>query len=210
MGLVWKHMRCRWRAGSRREETALNHAWLLRLEAQCRQDPWSHKAVVRLGGGHLFLFCRPRYMIAVPLSCFQIDSLVVDSIFEKSTTLAKSLQESHIHYTPARLERIRERPGIINTWSTSLRSTSSYNATSRKMASEPPAKRKCLGVDCNEEAGTLQCPTCLKVDIKDSFFCSQDCFKRSWVWSIAASRSHTARNAIRCFLSFTDMMLEHP
>jgi hypothetical protein len=46
---------------------------------------------------------------------------------------------------------------------------------------EPPAKKKCLGVDCDNEAGALQCPTCLKLGIKDSFFCSQDCFKKSWV-----------------------------
>ncbi|OAA44718.1 methionine aminopeptidase 1 [Beauveria brongniartii RCEF 3172] len=48
------------------------------------------------------------------------------------------------------------------------------------MAAEPPAKKKCLGVDCDNDAGTLQCPTCLKLGHKDSFFCSQDCFKKSW------------------------------
>lgn len=48
------------------------------------------------------------------------------------------------------------------------------------------AKRKCIGVDCENDAGTLQCPTCLKLGIKDSFFCSQDCFKRSWVSSLPA------------------------
>jgi hypothetical protein len=42
------------------------------------------------------------------------------------------------------------------------------------------ATRKCVGVDCQNDAGSLQCPTCLKSGI-DSFFCSQDCFKRSWV-----------------------------
>ncbi|KAK5632783.1 hypothetical protein RRF57_008497 [Xylaria bambusicola] len=40
-------------------------------------------------------------------------------------------------------------------------------------------KAKCQGVDCEEDAGALQCPTCLKLG-KDSFFCSQDCFKRNW------------------------------
>ncbi|KAL1990531.1 hypothetical protein VTN49DRAFT_6370 [Thermomyces lanuginosus] len=39
--------------------------------------------------------------------------------------------------------------------------------------------RKCLGVDCPNEAGNLQCPTCLKMGT-DSFFCSQECFKRNW------------------------------
>lgn len=38
----------------------------------------------------------------------------------------------------------------------------------------------CIGVACSNPAGTLQCPTCLKLG-KESFFCSQDCFKRSWV-----------------------------
>ncbi|KAI1121433.1 methionine aminopeptidase 1 [Nemania abortiva] len=37
----------------------------------------------------------------------------------------------------------------------------------------------CLGVDCENDAGTLQCPTCLKLG-KESFFCSQTCFKKSW------------------------------
>lgn len=37
-----------------------------------------------------------------------------------------------------------------------------------------------MGLDCDKNAGTLQCPTCLKAGT-DSFFCSQDCFKRSWV-----------------------------
>lgn len=55
--------------------------------------------------------------------------------------------------------------------------TLSYN----EMAAEPPAKRKCIGVNCENEAGSLQCPTCLKLGLKESFFCSQDCFKRSWV-----------------------------
>ncbi|KAA6410442.1 MAG: methionine aminopeptidase [Lasallia pustulata] len=39
--------------------------------------------------------------------------------------------------------------------------------------------RRCIGLDCQNEAGSLQCPTCLKLG-KESFFCSQDCFKRSW------------------------------
>lgn len=49
------------------------------------------------------------------------------------------------------------------------------------MTSEPPTKKKCLGADCENDAGGLQCPTCLKLSVKDSFFCSQDCFKRNWV-----------------------------
>lgn len=48
------------------------------------------------------------------------------------------------------------------------------------MAEEPPTKRKCLGVDCENEASSLQCPKCLSLGIKDSYFCSQDCFKKNW------------------------------
>ncbi|MCJ1356272.1 MAG: Methionine aminopeptidase 1 [Icmadophila ericetorum] len=47
------------------------------------------------------------------------------------------------------------------------------------MAAAAVAKRQCVGVDCSNDAGSLQCPTCLKIG-KESFFCSQDCFKRSW------------------------------
>lgn len=54
------------------------------------------------------------------------------------------------------------------------------------MTDEPPSKRKCLSVDCENDAGSLQCPTCLKLGIKDSFFCSQDCFKKNWVSSSLA------------------------
>jgi len=42
------------------------------------------------------------------------------------------------------------------------------------------AKRLCIGVACANPISTLQCPTCLKLG-RESFFCSQDCFKTSWV-----------------------------
>jgi hypothetical protein len=45
--------------------------------------------------------------------------------------------------------------------------------------------RKCTGGDCNNDAGSLQCPTCMKLGVKDSFFCAQDCFKRNWVSAVA-------------------------
>ena len=38
---------------------------------------------------------------------------------------------------------------------------------------------KCAGVDCENAAGSLKCPSCLKLG-KEISFCSQDCFKRSW------------------------------
>ncbi|KAG2219598.1 hypothetical protein INT45_004849 [Circinella minor] len=38
----------------------------------------------------------------------------------------------------------------------------------------------CSSVGCKEPAN-LQCPTCVKQDIvENSYFCSQDCFKKSW------------------------------
>ncbi|EPE04466.1 methionine aminopeptidase 1 [Ophiostoma piceae UAMH 11346] len=49
------------------------------------------------------------------------------------------------------------------------------------MAAIASEARPCAGADCDKEAGSLQCPTCLKQDIKDSFFCSQECFGRNWV-----------------------------
>lgn len=65
--------------------------------------------------------------------------------------------------------------------------------------------KKCAGADCSNEAGTLQCPTCLKLGVKGSFFCAQDCFKRNWVscmqgsllnkiLTLIASRPHTRRS----------------
>lgn len=48
------------------------------------------------------------------------------------------------------------------------------------MTSESSPKSKCKGDDCDNDAGTLQCPTCLKLGTKESYFCSQDCFKRNW------------------------------
>lgn len=53
-------------------------------------------------------------------------------------------------------------------------------------------KRKCEGADCENDAGALQCPTCQKLG-KDSFFCSQDCFKRNWVGQCSLENSDRSR-----------------
>lgn len=58
------------------------------------------------------------------------------------------------------------------------------------MTEQPPAKKKCLGADCENDAGTLQCPKCLSLGIKGSFFCSQDCFKKNWVRRILFGFPH--------------------
>ncbi|XP_058806407.1 methionine aminopeptidase 1 isoform X2 [Phymastichus coffea] len=44
------------------------------------------------------------------------------------------------------------------------------------MPQTPPA---CETPGCTAPAN-LQCPTCLKIGIKGSYFCTQDCFKSSW------------------------------
>ncbi|XP_070559189.1 methionine aminopeptidase 1-like [Ptychodera flava] len=41
------------------------------------------------------------------------------------------------------------------------------------------ATRTCETVTC-EKPAKLQCPTCIKLGINGSFFCSQDCFKGNW------------------------------
>lgn len=51
--------------------------------------------------------------------------------------------------------------------------------------------RTCLGVGCEKEADALQCPTCIKLGIKGSFFCSQECFKKSWSEHKALHKSQT-------------------
>jgi methionyl aminopeptidase len=44
------------------------------------------------------------------------------------------------------------------------------------------APRQCSSNECENDAGALQCPNCQKLG-KESYFCSQDCFKRNWVHS---------------------------
>ncbi|KAJ9130824.1 Methionine aminopeptidase [Pleurostoma richardsiae] len=40
--------------------------------------------------------------------------------------------------------------------------------------------RGCSGTGCHNVARSLQCPTCLELNIEGSYFCSQECFKTSW------------------------------
>ena len=47
---------------------------------------------------------------------------------------------------------------------------------------------RCAGVQCEKDAGSLKCPTCLKIG-KEISFCSQECFKRSWSEHKAAHKS---------------------
>jgi len=43
----------------------------------------------------------------------------------------------------------------------------------------PKGMHICQTPDCQKEA-KLQCPTCVKLDIKGMYFCDQTCFKNSW------------------------------
>lgn len=45
--------------------------------------------------------------------------------------------------------------------------------------SAAPSGHKCETTGCEAEA-TLQCPTCLKLGIAGSYFCTQTCFKGFW------------------------------
>lgn len=59
--------------------------------------------------------------------------------------------------------------------------------------SEEEINGQCLGAGCYNAAGTLQCPTCLKLGITGSYYCSQDCFKKNWVCS-----RHAAADCLAC------------
>lgn len=59
------------------------------------------------------------------------------------------------------------------------------------MATDAPATRKCTGKDCENDASQLQCPNCQKLG-KESYFCSQDCFKRNWS---EHKKTHKSQNA---------------
>jgi methionyl aminopeptidase len=60
------------------------------------------------------------------------------------------------------------------------------------MAEAAAAARKCAGQDCPNEASSLQCPNCQKMG-KESYFCSQDCFKRNWVHTTPKAQSRQAQ-----------------
>ncbi|KAF2402892.1 methionine aminopeptidase [Trichodelitschia bisporula] len=58
--------------------------------------------------------------------------------------------------------------------------------------------KKCKGADCDKDAGALQCPTCQKLG-KESYFCSQDCFKRNWAEHKKEHKSQS--NILRTFFA---------
>ncbi|KAH3912312.1 methionine aminopeptidase [Parastagonospora nodorum] len=67
------------------------------------------------------------------------------------------------------------------------------------MTSEAP--RKCASIDCENDAGALQCPNCQKLG-KESYFCSQDCFKRNWSEHKKVHKSQNATGQFNPFPTF--------
>ncbi|XP_011451905.4 methionine aminopeptidase 1 [Magallana gigas] len=58
-------------------------------------------------------------------------------------------------------------------------SVSSRGSNSEMAANGEVVQRSCETPGCDKDA-KLQCPTCIKLAIPGSFFCSQDCFKGFW------------------------------
>ena len=54
------------------------------------------------------------------------------------------------------------------------------------------ADKYCETPGCDQEA-KLQCPTCIKLEISGSFFCSQECFKGNWGEHKAVHKSAKAK-----------------
>src|SRR3989338_973315 len=40
--------------------------------------------------------------------------------------------------------------------------------------------KRCTTQGCTKEVGTLKCPTCVKMELPEAYFCSQECFKAFW------------------------------
>ncbi|KAI1469804.1 methionine aminopeptidase [Daldinia caldariorum] len=73
-------------------------------------------------------------------------------------------------------------------------------------------KKTCLSPGCENEAESLQCPTCLKLGIENSYFCSQDCFKSAWA---EHKKTHKAflngsQNATGTYNPFTSFYFTGP
>ncbi|KAF2877147.1 peptidase M24, structural domain-containing protein [Massariosphaeria phaeospora] len=73
------------------------------------------------------------------------------------------------------------------------------------MVEDAPTPRKCSSTDCSNDASSLQCPNCQKIG-KESYFCSQDCFKRNWGEhkKLHKSQSNILQNI------FTPKVVSHP
>ncbi|CAI9725680.1 methionine aminopeptidase 1-like [Octopus vulgaris] len=60
-----------------------------------------------------------------------------------------------------------------------LLSSSAVGSVSSSSMAGKMAARVCETPGCNNDA-RLQCPTCIKLDIIGSYFCTQECFKKGW------------------------------
>merc|ERR1719383_1452254 len=54
----------------------------------------------------------------------------------------------------------------------------------------------CETTGCDKEA-KLQCPTCIKLEVTGSFFCSQECFKGFWNDHKAVHKKKKAPNGVK-------------
>jgi methionyl aminopeptidase len=62
-------------------------------------------------------------------------------------------------------------------------------------SSDGAAAHYCASDLCYKPA-TMQCPSCLEAGMPPSFFCSKECFKRSWK---EHNRTHKVRSPRRVF-----------
>lgn len=74
-------------------------------------------------------------------------------------------------------------------------------------------KPVCASIECKNEAH-LQCPTCVKLGKNEnSFFCSQDCFKKTWVNNHSKkSNEHRSNLTVLFFFNrvLTRLFMETP
>lgn len=68
------------------------------------------------------------------------------------------------------------------------------------------SEQLCQGLNCSKPAA-LQCPTCLKLGIPNSFFCSQSCFKDNWVRTLHKPGSIQPSYPQDINLAFTSVLI---
>lgn len=69
-----------------------------------------------------------------------------------------------------------------------IESTKAVDTTPTTTSSDGVAECRCVG--CNGTVTSkLLCPTCLKLGLPPSIFCSQECFKSNWTWHKAIHKA---------------------
>lgn len=61
-----------------------------------------------------------------------------------------------------------------------MESDKKVNISETKQESKEVVDTFCCSTPKCGKAATMQCPTCVKLELKPSFFCSQECFKDFW------------------------------